>query len=249
MHAIKDVVFSFGDAIFEFENIETKETVRFAVKMQSSTIRDLQENRFCSVDGVASRLGVTSDYVRGIFETLEVRGFCADLMYYRREQFKQNFREIAYSSEIVNFYHPCLDKLIDSDFHEWLQELQRRIAETDEKLSEIEVRKMHARLRKRTRLVCEQYSMPDVPSPACEARKVAKMKSFRGIYFGWDGLFCTYVGKSVNVPSRLGSHTKIQKDQMVSFLRLDEIDFSELFYIWLLRPVDNFNEKFGNTDA
>ena len=89
---------------------------------------------------------------------------------------------------------------------------------------------------------CASHSMPKVPSPNLRRSDIQRMEPFSGLYFEWDGLLCTYVGKSVNVPARVSSsHHKLTVDAAMSFIEMDSavIGRNELFYIWLLNPIKN----------
>jgi hypothetical protein len=92
---------------------------------------------------------------------------------------------------------------------------------------------------------CSAAKMPEPPPAMCRSSAVHEQKRFSGIYFGWRNGICFYVGKSVNIPSRLKSHDKIQHDDDVSYLRFDEKDIHhhELFYIWLMKPIENNETK------
>ena len=86
---------------------------------------------------------------------------------------------------------------------------------------------------------CARWKMPEVPTHRIPASEIIKMQDFSGIYFAWDGLFVSYVGKSRNIPHRVRSHEKFCRyNTMLSFLEIpeSEIGLSEIFYIWLLRP-------------
>lgn len=89
---------------------------------------------------------------------------------------------------------------------------------------------------------CEHYKMPDVPQPQYTRGEICAMAPFSGIYFEWDGLLCVYVGKSINVPFRVGKgHHKLEDGLAMSFIPMDKslIGRHELFYIWLLNPSKN----------
>lgn len=89
---------------------------------------------------------------------------------------------------------------------------------------------------------CSSHDMPPVPPPMMRRSKIRELPPFSGLYFEWDGLLCTYVGKSVNVPARLSDgHHKLQGDSEMSFIEMDvrTIGRNELFYIWLLNPAKN----------
>jgi hypothetical protein len=74
-----------------------------------------------------------------------------------------------------------------------------------------------------------------------EAKKLLWGKS--GIYFGWrvtDGK-CVYVGKSVNLGSRVHPKREELLDCKITFIEMppDQIHTWELFYIWLHQPERN----------
>jgi len=71
--------------------------------------------------------------------------------------------------------------------------------------------------------------------------EVVQMEPFSGIYIAFRGDVCEYVGKSVHIPNRIKSHSKVQRDHVVCLIPLPkrEIHFAELYYIWLLRPTLN----------
>lgn len=68
-----------------------------------------------------------------------------------------------------------------------------------------------------------------------------------GIYFLYSGPIVVYIGKSKNLKARLklNVHHTMQKDDMISFIEVDEdeLDFTESLYIGLLRPIRNFSKS------
>ena len=102
------------------------------------------------------------------------------------------------------------------------------------------------RFTSRTARICNGWNMPPVPNPFMEREHLQLEKPFSGIYFEWEGMECTYVGKSKNVPSRVGkSHHKLKGNRMMSFLKFpsEELGRNECFYIWLLDPRKNGSKK------
>ena len=87
--------------------------------------------------------------------------------------------------------------------------------------------------------VCAQHKMPDVPPPAFTAREVAKMAPFAGVYFAWEGNWCTYVGESTCIPKRLRKHDVVGINEPVSFIPIADHRRAEHFYVWLLNPPKN----------
>lgn len=88
-------------------------------------------------------------------------------------------------------------------------------------------------------LQCAKWDMPLVPQEKVKANELVKMDPFSGLYFAWDGLFVSYVGKSRNIPNRVRCHEKFSRyDTLISFIVMpeDDIGLAEIFYIWLLRP-------------
>jgi len=103
-------------------------------------------------------------------------------------------------------------------------------------------RKIRAKHTMPERVIAGQLSdgMPPVPvqSIAPWSHVIAIERPVTGIYFAFCGESCEYVGKSVNIPSRLKAHNKVHDDHGVCFIEMPEQDihFAELYYIWLLRP-------------
>jgi len=90
------------------------------------------------------------------------------------------------------------------------------------------------------------HGMPAVD--LCQGRflhDIIAADPFSGIYTAWDIDGCAYVGKSVNIPSRLKGHTTIREDDLIVTIPMDakEIHFAECFYIWQLRPSRNNEGK------
>lgn len=111
-------------------------------------------------------------------------------------------------------------------------------------VADVDHRRAMVRLQRSVRMMCHENKMPE-PPPAKGRVKDMVPPDKPGIYFCWRNSVCVYVGKSVNIQSRLRSHNIVGPHDDVSWLEFDEheIHHAELFYIWLLRPSENSESK------
>lgn len=106
---------------------------------------------------------------------------------------------------------------------------------------DIELRRKKAELQKLARINSEIFDMPTSFLPRCTAEVASKSNIGPGIYFCWIDGVCVYVGKSVNISTRLRNHSTVNLNEDVGWISFDkdQIHLAELFYIWLLRPLRN----------
>lgn len=100
-------------------------------------------------------------------------------------------------------------------------------------------RLLFARYMTRLAIVCRMHDMPDVPPPMYKVHHFAQMSPFCGVYFGWRGGECIYVGESTCIPKRFRRHDAIAPGDMLSFIPLADHKRAEHFYIWLINPPFN----------
>ena len=112
-------------------------------------------------------------------------------------------------------------------------------------------RKTDLRLKNIIAKACTFNEMPLPPGAFCKAKDTSEMGDKSGIYFGWRGSKCFYVGRSSNIKNRLRSHQIISLSDDVSWLEMPDEDThaNELFYIWLLQPESNGQMKASEKSA
>lgn len=115
------------------------------------------------------------------------------------------------------------------------------------KLSKLKkhIREIEADIKKREYRQELFRDYPGVPEPWIVPSKICTgLPEAPGIYFLWNGDEVEYVGKSVKLNARLklGYHDYLDKHHRISFILCDEdkLDFTECFYIGILRPEFNF---------
>ena len=97
------------------------------------------------------------------------------------------------------------------------------------------------------------FGYPKVPGPfhiVAEKYDQSDIPRIPGIYFAWRGGDVVYVGQSTNLRNRLtASHHILDAGEPVSwvFVKKEELNFAECFYIAALRPALNFGSGASNT--
>lgn len=88
--------------------------------------------------------------------------------------------------------------------------------------------------------VCSLTGFPTPPPAKTSAVTVKDRLPIPGVYFCWDGPRCLYVGKSINIGRRI-PHKSVRPKDDVSWLEFpaEDMDYAELFYIAILRPIRN----------
>ena len=83
------------------------------------------------------------------------------------------------------------------------------------------------------------YPTPLPPTEPITVFDSARIPTFSGCYFAWLGPLVQYVGKAVNLRSRLRpSHHAIQPDHVITWVPIPESElyFAEAYYIGTMRP-------------
>lgn len=111
-------------------------------------------------------------------------------------------------------------------------------------VAENDVRRARVAITQAARQLSVKHHMAPPPPAKSQLKHLTPPQS-AGIYFCWRNGICVYVGKSVNIASRLRSHNVVGPDDDVSWLLFDKADIhhAELFYIWLLSPCENSETK------
>ena len=220
-----------GGVVLRKDGVEWRiESDDWKYRLDGRAIRDAQ---------LADRIGVPVAFLDGV--TLAAK-FLADRVGTRHEQEKQiatwkNERKRTESAKrsLIKKQNENRDAIVRRFRREAEKMLGRKQFNTGIASAE---RKHIEELQRR----CNSHDMPPVPIPSIKRSQLQKMEPFSGLYFEWEGLLCSYVGKSVNVPARVSdSHHKLEGDSLMSFLPMDAavIGRNELFYIWLLNPSKN----------
>ena len=117
---------------------------------------------------------------------------------------------------------------------------------------ELHTAKQHLSIKKQelldktvARMAKTGFQYPEVPLPVvAPTSKGLKLPQASGIYFLWEKDKIIYVGRANDLKQRLrlGVHHVLRGELMISFLivPLSKIQFSESYYIGLLKPKENF---------
>jgi hypothetical protein len=169
----------------------------------------------CSSQDVIKRTGCSQDYLDGITSAIEstlVPQECRKLLDAAVE--RQVFERINHAACGVDgiglkFLRSIENRRIISFLIKHGFDSVKAQVNSLPSLQDIQVRKalLHQSIMAKT--ICEKHNMPPVPPAKTQRRHVVDMESFPGVYFGWRGGVCTYVGKSVSVRNRLRNHNKI----------------------------------------
>lgn len=189
--------------------------------------------------------GMSSHYLEGITDVLEA--------FVKTNHFENLIKKDRHERAHDCFDWPKISKqkdiekicnlLKDQVFLDLIQEnkLQDIINSYDAYRQSNTARKTNIRLKNIISKACSVQSMPQPPGAFCKAKDTAGMGEKSGVYFGWKGETCFYVGRSNHIEHRLKSHHVINLEDEVSWLEMPDEDThaNELFYIWLLEPECN----------
>lgn len=210
---------------------------RVTIEKQHGTNRYRFNGTMMRDEHIAEKLGVPVSYLQGAFAIIEFSWSRIETISTIRDEIESLKKERAAMRKIAAKCENKKDRqAITKSFR---RNAQKQI---DAKHMKIAIAKASESYYEMLKEKCSSASMPAVPMPFIEREKLNLLEPFSGIYFAWDDLLCDYVGKSINVPSRVGNgHHKITGNCMMSYIELpaSEINRAELYYIWLMNPSRN----------
>lgn len=211
-------VSSDGSVIILVGGVETTITRRGTGYIVNGTPRDKFQ--------LFGQLGVSCDWLDGILDCAAVIGERTPAL-----------REYQRACKELPQLHRSAEKA--KRIHAFWNTTRKSVRRQAEKSADMKARQRA--MFEAFRRTCDQLNMPRVP---CERHLISQLFSrprFSGVYFIWNDLLCDYVGKSINVPIRLKTHSTFYPGSMVSFIELPPADIgrAENFYVWLLNPRHN----------
>lgn len=166
---------------------------------------------------ILNTLAVPRSYIDGLFDMIE----------YSNEPLEQKYEKIQ----------NCFIQLQTA-----VRNLNYELRDRSKKLQALKRPKKWRRKFAPAKLNSSPHNLPPPPTNTTSlVQAQIEYVGCAGIYFLWDREgCCAYVGKSKNIGQRLSSHEKTA-DHVVSVLLFDPVDihFTELYYIWSLRPYLN----------